>query len=400
MHPAKILRIITCLNVGGPAQHAVFLTSGLNGRNFESKLVAGRTENHEGDMSFLAPKHAVQLIQLESLSNGAGPLGDLRTPWHLFKIIKRYKPDLVHLHLLKARFFGGIAAKVAGVPLIVETFHGHLFSDYYSRLKTSAILAAERFLGWMIVDKVVAMSERQKQDLIRYKICPEKKITVIPLGLDLGRFVQCSRFRGELRRELGVSAETVLIGTVGRLVHIKGLSYLLEAIQRIALASDIDFRLLVVGDGLLRRELEGQALKLRIENRVNFLGWRFDLERIYADLDIAVLSSLNEGTPVSLLEAMAAGKPVVATGVGGIPDVVEDGKTGLLVPSKNPGVLAEATLSLMRDRGRRQRFGEQAKASIYPKYDVSRLVENIKSFYLRLLPEKLESYRESEETKP
>jgi len=364
----------------------VLLTSGLNEGVFESKLLAGIPDDHEGNMSFLVEKQEIPSVQIGGLRNGSGPIGDLKTFGRLYQVIKREKPDLVHLHLLKARFFGGIAAKLAKVPMIVETFHGNLFSGYHGKLKAAAILAAERFLGWLIMDRVIAISETQKEEIIRYRVCPQEKIEVIPLGLNLNRFSQCSELKGEFRKEIGISKETVLIGTVGRLVPIKGLPYLLVAISRVAKSSDYDFCLLVVGDGELRRDLESQASSLGIERRVRFLGWRFDLERIYADLDIVVLSSLNEGTPVSLIEAMAAGKAVLATKVGGVPDLIEDGKTGVLVPSKDPEALTEAILRLLKNDALRRRLGEQAKASVYPKYDVSRLVEDMKNFYLKIVP--------------
>jgi len=343
-------------------------------------------DEHEGNMSFLAENHGVPLIQLGSLCNGSGPIGDLKSFWQIYQVIKKEKPDLVHLHLLKARFFGGLAAKLAGVPMLVETFHGNLFSDYYGKLKTAVILAAERFLGWLIMSRVIAISEAQKEELIRYRICSKKKIDVIPLGLDLEHFVHCSRFKGELRKELGISEESILLGTVGRLVPIKGLCYLLDAIYRVARSTDVDFCLLVIGDGQMHRDLKSQVSTLGIEKRVRFLGWRFDLERIYADLDVTVLSSLNEGTPVSVIEAMVAGKAVVATKVGGVRDLIEDGRTGLLVPSKDPDALANAILRLVNDHDLRRRLGEEARDSVYPKYDVSRLILDMKQFYLNLIP--------------
>jgi len=386
MPPIKIVRVITRLNIGGPARHATLLTSNLNEGIFESKLIAGITDAHEGDMSFLIEKHGAHVIRVDSLCNGSGPIGDLKTFRRLYQVIKREKPDLVHLHLLKARFFGGLAAKLARVPVIVETFHGNLFSDYYGKLTTAAILAAERFLGWLIMDRVIAISETQKDELARYRICPREKISVIPLGLDLDRFVQCSKFRGELRKELGLAERTLLIGTVGRLVPIKGLSFLLKAVQNLVRTTNVDFCLLIVGDGLIRKDLELQVSSLGIEKKVRFLGWRFDLEKVYADLEVVVLSSLNEGTPVSLIEAMAAGKAVVATKVGGVADLVENGKTGLLVPSKDSDALASAILRLLNDNNFRRCMGEKARVSVRSKYDVSRLIQEMKKFYLGLVP--------------
>ena len=175
MLPIKIIRIITRLNVGGPAQHVVLLTSGLNEGVFESKLLAGIPDDHEGNMSFLVEKQEIPSVQIGGLRNGSGPIGDLKTFWRLYQVIKREKPDLVHLHLLKARFYGGIAAKLAKVPMIVETFHGNLFSGYYGKIKVAAILAAERFLGWLIMDRVIAISETQKEEIIRYRVVLKKR---------------------------------------------------------------------------------------------------------------------------------------------------------------------------------------------------------------------------------
>jgi len=386
MPQVKILRVITRLNIGGASLHAVFLTAGLDSSIFQSKLVVGKTDECEGDMSYLAENHGLRLVRIGSLSNGSGPLSDLTSFWHLFKRIRKERPDLIHLHLLKARFLGGIAAKLTRVPVIVETFHGNLFTGYYGRLKTVAIMAAERFLGWLIVDRVIVISESQKEELIKYRICPARKIEVIPLGLELGRFIKCEQLRGKLRKELGLSENTILIGSVGRLVPIKGVKYLLDSFSKVSQSKETDFCLIIVGDGVLRGDLEILATNLGVDNKVRFLGWRFDLEKIYADLDIVVLSSLNEGTPVSLIEAMTAGKVVLATKVGGVPDLVEDGKTGVLVPTKNPEALTEAILRLLKNDALRRRLGEQAKASVYPKYDISRLVEDMKNFYLKIVP--------------
>lgn len=380
----KVLQIITRLNVGGPAQHAVSVAANLNKGSFKSKVIAGITDKHEGDMSFVTETHGVSLVPVENLRNEAGIAGDLVAFWQIYRILKKEKPDLVNLHLLKARFFGGMAARLARIPVIVETFHGNLFEGYYGKLTTSAILWVERFLGWSIMNRVIAISERQKEELVRYRICPPRKIQVIPLGLSLSRFLDCSTFRGQLREELGISEKTMLIGIVGRLVPIKGLSYLLEAIHKVARVTEKELRLLVIGDGPMREQLESQVSALGLGGKVRFLGWRFDLEKLYADLDIVVLSSLNEGTPFSLIEAMSAGKAVVATSVGGVPDVVEDGRGGLLVPPKNPAAMADAILRLINDVNLRNCLGQQAKYDVYPRYDVSRLTRDMHSYYLGL----------------
>ena len=391
MASIRILRIITRLSVGGATHHVTLLTKGLNEGIFRSQLVAGTLTEYEGDMSFLAGEDGSSLIQVKTLRNGFNPVGDFKAFRQLYQIIKKEKPDLVHLHLMRARFFGGIAARLARVPMIVETFHGNMFSEHFGWLKTTAILAAERFLGWFIMDRVIAISESQGKELIQRGICPAKKVCIIPLGLDLDRFLTCSTLKGELRKELGLSKETIVLGTIGRLVPVKGLSYLLEAIYEVLRSSNLDFRLLIIGDGPLRKELELKVSALGMEKTVRFLGWRFDLEKIFADLDFVVLSSLNEGTPVSLIEGMAAGKSVVATNVGGVPDLVENGVTGLLVPSRSAAALKDAILRLLEDADLRKRLGRQAKGFIYPKYGVLRLIQDVKDLYLELVPSTTDS---------
>jgi len=381
----KILRIITRLNVGGPAQHAVFLTVGLNNSHLQSKLVFGAVNQSEGDMSYLARGNGIAFTEIGALKNEAGFLGNLRAFLQLYRLILREKPDLVHLHLLKARFLGGLAAKAAGVPLVLETLHGDLFTDYYGYFKTQAILMAECLLGHLIMDKVIAISERVKENVLRFHVAPAQKVKVIPLGLDLEKFAHHQLPAGELRKELRIQRDQMLVGMVGRMVPIKGHCYFLQAAREI-LQVYLKVRFVLVGDGDLRRNLELECQQLGISESVSFLGWQRDLSKIYADLDVVVLSSLNEGTPISLIEAMASGKGVVATEVGGVPDVIEDGVTGLLVPPKDPKALADAILRLLNDGDLRRSLGERARVSVFPKYDVSRLIEDMKNLYVNLCP--------------
>ena len=334
-------------------------------------------------MSYLARGNGIAFTEIGLLKNEAGFLGNLKAFLQLFRLILREKPDLVHLHLLKARFLGGLAAKAARVPIVLETFHGDLFTGYYGYFKTRAILMAERTLGHLVMDKVIAISEKVKDNIVRFNVAPLRKVEVIPLGLDLQKFADPTAHVGELRKELGVAQGCRLVGMIGRMVPIKGCHYFLQAAHEI-IKVDPRVRFVLVGDGILRANLEFECQQLGISKAVTFLGWRKDLRRIYADLDVVVLSSLNEGTPLSIIEAMAAGKGVVATDVGGVSDVVTSGETGLLVPPKDSKALANAVLRLLRDEKLRRSLGELARASVYPKYDVSRLTQDMENLYLRL----------------
>lgn len=383
--PVKILRIITRLNVGGPAQHVTFLAERLNEGGFSTSLAAGSLGRGEGDMGPLAARRGITVTFVPELGNERGPIGDLRALLHLYRLVREQQPTVVHLHLLKARFLGGIAARLAGVPLVVETVHGHLLDGYYGPLKTRLILTAERFIARWIVDGVLVLSESQRSELLRRGIGAPEKMHVVPLGLELERFLATPRRGGRLRRELGVPDSTLLVGTVGRLVPIKGYTYLLHAVREVADAVGGSLAVVVVGDGPLRQVLEVEADHARIGHLIKFLGWRSDVAQVYSDLDVFVQPSLNEGTPVSLIEAMAAGTPVVATRVGGVPDVVDDGCSGLLVPARDPSALAQAIVRLWRDPALRQRMGDDARRRVQPGYDISDLVARLQALYLQLL---------------
>ncbi len=381
----KILRIITRLNIGGPAQHAIFLTESLNKDFFESKLIIGSVNSNEGDMSFLARDKGLSLIEITELQNEGGLLSDFRAFLKLYRIIRKERPHIIHLHLFKARILGGLAAKLAGVPIIIQTFHGHVFREYYDAFKTAIILLIERFIGRFVTDEIIAISDNQKEDLIQFGISKSDKIRVMSIGLELDRFLNVEEKRGELRRELDLSDECTLVGIVGRLVPIKGHLYFLRAAKDVLdTLGNSRVRFLIIGDGELRKELESQCRELGIEKSVIFLGWRNDLERIYADLDVVVLSSLNEGTPVSVIEAMASGKAVAATKVGGVSDIIKDGVSGILVPSKDHISLAQAIIKLLNDPKLRLTLGNEGRKRVYPEYDVSNLVKNMENFYMDL----------------
>jgi len=388
--PIKILRLITRLNIGGPAQHAVFLTERLNRGPFSSTLIAGSLGSDDGDMRPLAERRGIPVTFVPALSNCSRVLGDIRALLHLYRLMRRERPAIVHLHLLKARGLGGVAAKLSGVPLVIETMHGHLLRGYYGPAKTRLILAIERAIGRWIADVVIAISERQRQELLNWGIAPPEKIRVVPIGLELEHFVEGPKDSGSLRQELGIDEHTFLLGAVGRLIPIKGHGILLQAVKLLTPVMGERLMVILVGDGPLRNHLEADADRLRIRHLVRFLGWRDDMTRVYSDLDVIVQPSFNEGTPVAVIEAMAARRPVVATRVGGIPDVVEDGRSGLLVPPGDPPAVAEAILRLWRDPGLRRQMGEEGCRAAYPRYDIGRLASELTDLYLRLWTQKAE----------
>jgi glycosyltransferase involved in cell wall biosynthesis len=372
------------LNIGGPAIHAILLTTALDdGAPFKSTLVAGTTAPHEGDMLDVARARAVRPILLPALSREVSPLDDLVSLARMIQLVRHVRPDIVHTHMAKAGTVGRLAAHICGVPLIVHTYHGHVFHGYFSPARTRVFITIERALG-LATDRIIVVGDGQRDEIASYGVAPLRKLESIRLGLELGPFLNAEHVRGHFRRELAISAETPLIGIVARLVPIKAHEVFFEAAVHI-LALEPAARFIVVGDGERRAELEGLVDRSGIHQAVTFVGWRRDMDAVYADLDVVALSSLNEGSPVALIEALAAARPVVSTAVGGVPEVVIDAETGLTVPSSNPRAMAEAILRLLRDRGLGARLATAGRRHVYPRYDSSRLVDDVKELYLREL---------------
>ena len=382
----RVLRAITRLNIGGPAIHAILLTRGLEDDRFTSVLVTGLEGPHEGTMRGLATAHGVRPRIIEELGREVSPANDLRATLRMYRLIRRSRPHIVHTHMAKAGTAGRLAARLAGVPIVVHTFHGHTFHSYFGRAKTALFLQIERTLArW--TDRIVAVGEDQRRELAAYGVAPAGKIAVIPLGLEIEALLDAERERGKLKAELGLNGSSRLVGIVARLVPIKAHEVFLRAAARVR-ESEPNSYFLVIGDGERRAELQGIAAELGLGGAVRFLGWRDDMKQVYADLDVVTLSSNNEGSPVALIEAMAAARPVVATDVGGVGEVVRAGETGLLVPPRDPDALAGGILDLLRAPERAEAFGRAGRARVYPRHAASRLVGDVRGLYLELAREK------------
>jgi len=382
--PIKVLRVITRLNIGGPAIHAILLTSALDdGVRFTSTLVAGTTAPHEGDMLDLARARSVEPIVLPALGREINPLDDLVALARMVQLVRRLTPDVVHTHMAKAGTIGRLAARICGVPLVVHTYHGHVFHSYFGAAKTRVFLTIERALG-LVTDRIIVVGDGQRDEIAGYGVAPPGKLESIRLGLELAPLLHAEAARGRLRQELGIDASTPLVGIVARLVPIKAHEAFFDAALRIREALPrVEF--LVVGDGERRQALETLVQRRGLSPAVRFLGWRRDMLNVYADLDVVALTSRNEGSPVALIEALAAGRPVVATAVGGVPEVVINGDTGVTVPVADPRTLAGAVLTLLADRPLAERLGAAGRRHVYPRYDSSRLVDDVRDLYLREL---------------
>jgi len=380
----KIVRIIARLNIGGPSLHVVNLNQGLSSDRFESLLVTGSPNPCEGSMFDYAQENGVQPLTIpEMVGEASLRPRDIVALFRLYRLLRMERPQIVHTHTAKAGFLGRLAARMAGIPVIIHTYHGHVLNGYYGPAKSWLLKMMERGLA-RITDRLVAVSVLVREDLITYRVAPPAKISVIPLGFDLEPFFDCESLKGEFRSELGLGEGDKLVGILGRIVPIKNHRLFLESAAQIA-QQESNVRFVIVGDGVLRSEMEQYARDLWIDQRVFFTGWRRDLPRIYADLDLLVVSSNNEGTPVSAIEAMASGCPVVATRVGGLPDVVQDRETGYLVPAKQPQPLAAAMLELIRDPQRAAQMGRLAQLSVKERFSLDRLLRDTENLYEKLL---------------
>ncbi len=383
MDKIKVIRIITRLNIGGPAIHVVLLTERLN-EKFKSVLVSGVEAPYEGNMLELMKEKKVKPILIPQLGREINFLRDFITFFKLYHLIKKEKPQIVHTHTAKAGVLGRLAAKLAGVPIILHTFHGHVFHSYFNPFKTKVFILIEKFLS-CFTDKVVTVSKGIKKELVSFNIAPAKKIAVIPLGFELEKFLKSGE--DQFRDELNISPQVPFIGIIGRLTPVKNHKLFFDAARKV-LESFPKAQFVVVGDGELREELIEYVKSLGIEENVIFTGWRSDLPQIYSSLDIVVVSSLNEGTPVSIIEAMASSKPVVATRVGGVPDVVVHQETGILVNSLDIDGMAKAINFLLDNPEVRKEMGKKGRQIALEKYDIKKLISNIKKLYQSLLDSK------------
>jgi glycosyltransferase involved in cell wall biosynthesis len=377
----KVLRVFSRLNIGGPALHVIHLTSGLVERGFETSLVVGQTEEHEGDFLDLARARGVHPTLVPELGRAIRPFNDIRALLKLYQMMRHERPAIVHTHTAKAGLLGRVAAMAARTPVVVHTYHGHVLSGYFHPI----VSALFRRIEWALAPAtsvLLTVSESVRDDLVRLGVAPANRVRVVPLGLDLQPLSETLP-RGALRREAGWSNHAPVVGIVGRLVPIKDLGTFIDAAVRVAAQRD-DVRFAVVGDGEERKRLEAMASSA-LGHKVHFFGWRKDTAAVLGDLDLAVNTSLNEGTPVALIEALAAGRPVVATAVGGTPDVLEGGRFGALVPARSGEAVARAILAALDSNASAMAMAAAGQATVLTRYSVNRLLDDMAALYRDLL---------------
>ena len=386
MKRLKILRVITRLNVGGPSLHVQVLAEGLEQRGYEVVLAAGKCLAEEGDLPVeISPGQ--ELVVIENLARSISPLRDLAAAWRLYRLMRRERPAIVHTHTAKAGLVGRIAACMAGVPIIVHTFHGNSLSGYFSPRVSTLLCRIEKLLG-QFTDRICVVSTQQEREIAdRFRIAPRSKIRVVPLGLKLGE---------DLRQPVAGLRDGVLrVGWLGRMVGIKGIPLLAAVIDEVA-RRDLPVRFLVAGDGPERGCLEAVAERCG-PDRVQWNGWQQDVRGFIAECDILMQTSVNEGTPVALIQGMAAGRPFISTPAGGVVDLVslpalheQDGcnwhVNGVLTPP-NPVHFANTFEYLLRNPALVPRMGLAARCFAAERFQAERLVDDMDRLYRELIHE-------------
>ena len=406
---ARVLRIINRFNLGGPTHNAAYLTRFLPD-DFETRLVGGMWDPTEEGSKHILEGLGVEPVILPEMRRDIAPWRDREAYRRIKAMIREFRPDIVHTHASKAGAIGRLAAADMGVRAIVHTFHGHVFHSYFGRVRTSVYKNIERFLARRS-SRIIAISERQREELVNeHQICPPEKVSVIPLGFDLTRFRDDQDTKRRLFRHVyGVADDEIAVGIIGRLVPIKDHDLFIEALHRVSRTTGKRIRAFVVGDGEERDRLQQRARELGLTQvqgpvfnghgfghgvngdpavpraLLTFTSWVREVDIVNAGLDVVVLTSRNEGTPVSLIEAQAAGKPVVSTRVGGVENVVVEGRTGLLSPAGNAAALADNLRQLIEDDQLRQDLGARGWGHVQERYHYGRLVKDTAALYHELL---------------
>jgi glycosyltransferase involved in cell wall biosynthesis len=380
----RIAHVITRLCKGGAQENTVHTARLVDADRFDVDIVSGPTEGPEGSIEEAVRDAGIDLIREPHLRRNPSPYHDWKALSNLTKLFRKKQYHIVHTHTSKAGYIGRLAAARAGIPIVVHTPHGHVFHGYFSHPISRFYIALESYAAKK-TDRIIVLTDREVEEHLAKGVGQRRQYKTIFSGIDLTPYEAAGDQRDVTRQALGIAPNQLLVGAVGRLEPIKGFAYFIGAAQIVAKAHP-DVRFVLVGDGALRRELTEVARPMGDQFR--FLGLREDVPALMAAMDICVLPSLNEGMGRVLLEAGAAATPAVATKVGGVPDVVRHGETGLLVPPHDEEALAQGIMTILRDSEMRMNLGKEARAHVVPAYGVDRMVHRIEQLYDELIGEK------------
>ena len=378
MPPRRMLHIITRLDKGGSTIGTLWTVALLDRDRYDVVLVSGKTYDPDGESGRFLQEHAIKHYFINELQRELSLVNDVHAFIKLYQFIRREKFDLVHTHCSKAGILGRWAAWMAGVKHIVHTPHGHVFYGYFGKLKTLFFIWIERFTA-LITHKIIVLTDLGVEEHLHFGIAPREKFVTIPSGIDMGHFRPAGN-PDSLKKQLQIPANLKIIGCVARLDPIKGVSFLVEAMPDVFKAFP-QAVLLLVGDGSEREMLKARASQLGITDKIIFLGFRPDVVELLSVMDILVLPSLNEGMGRVVLEAMACQKSIVATSVGGVPELISSGLNGLLVPPQNPSALAAAILELLHDPLKAQKLAQEARQTAGDKYSLQTMLRLTDELY-------------------
>lgn len=382
----KVLRIINRFNIGGPTYNATFLTKFIS-EDYETLLVGGLPEKDESDSLHIPEEYGVKPLLIPEMKRIPNFRSDREAYRKIKQIIEEFQPDIVHTHAAKAGALGRKAAKACGVPIIVHTFHGHVFHSYFGKAKTLLYKIIERRLAKLSTG-IIAISPIQKEELSSiHGICKPEKIKVIPLGFDLMKFQEnLLEKRVETRTTWKLNTDEVAVAIIGRLAPIKNHQLFLDVIELLA-EKGIKARYFIVGDGQEKNSIEqrSEELEKKYNLKIELTSWIKDIATFNAGMDIICLSSDNEGTPVSLIEAQASGVPVISTDVGGVKDIVSEGETGFIVPKKDAKAFAEKLQLLIEQKEIRDKMSQNGWNFVRDKFHYTTLVKNMENYYSELI---------------
>jgi glycosyltransferase involved in cell wall biosynthesis len=396
--PPRLVIILNRFVIGGQAVDTIPLAWHLQ-NDFQILIVYGEKEKDEIEPVFLLQQYpGLRLKKVKSLRRNINPFNEVFAFLSILFIIITETPDMVHTHGAKSGFIGRIAAWMARVPVIVHTFHGHFFHSYFSKKISNVVAVVERLVG-KITTKAIALSEGQKTELSAvYKILPAAKIEIIHLGFGFDQPNNTEILREEFRRRYGLQPDDVAIGIVGRVVAVKNHRFFVEVIQKMLDAPTVNSpAFFIVGDGELRHQVQEYLQQKRIpynfegisgNNRVIFTSWTTDMYKVMNGLDIIVLTSFNEGTPLSIIEAEFFRRPVVSTNVGGVKDTMVDNETGFLVEADDLATFVDKLRLLVENKELREQMGENGYKFASQKFCKKKEIELTKDFYFSLLKQK------------
>jgi len=392
---ARILQIVNRLNLGGITYNAASITARLRPEH-ETMLVAGMKDDQEESSEFMLNNLGLEAVYIPDMRREINLKADFKAYKHLLKIIREFKPDVVHTHAAKAGILGRLAARRAGVKVIVHTFHGHVFHSYFGKFKTRFFLEIERFLA-RLSHGIIAISELQKKELCEiYKVCACEKIHIVELGYDLYPFQNdVEKKRADFRNKYDVADDVILVGMIGRLVPIKNITLFIDCWEDLVKVNGSKIKAFIIGDGEQRFDLQEHCRKLGLkistpENQDNdanlvFTSWIHQIDWAMAGIDILALTSHNEGTPASLIEAQAAGKPIVSSKVGGIANIVIEGETAFLVEAGDKKAFTQTLQKLIQDADLRAKMKLAGPQFALNRFHYQRLTEDIRTLYNKLL---------------